>query len=198
MSDGEKSEENAHDEDVGSTTNGTNQSDRPPVPESPEMIAETDDHVLALEDLRYPEFEFDSGSIAADGSFDLWAELDRERMHDWLTNLADGLVSHDIAVETADKRVTLGVAPEGINCSFDPGTENTGSVTFTIELSGKAMTVQNADDPKVGARGGRGFIPKAMLTEADGPYRCYNWIEDPTADVEVENDDQQDADDGIQ
>lgn len=53
---------------------------------------------------------------------------------------------------------------------------------MTFRLRAKALVVADPDDPKVGARGGRGFVPLAMLT-GDGDvegFRCYNWMDGPT------------------
>lgn len=155
---------------------------RPDVPEDAESAVEADDHALPLDDLQYPEFAVEGGSVDADGGFDLSADLDREAMRAWLTDLADGLTSHDVGVEGEDRRVILGVAPEAGELSFDPGADHTGEFEVTFRLRAKAMTVQDADDPKVGARGGKGFVPLAMLDPERDPeeFRCYNWISDPT------------------
>ena len=153
----------------------------PEVPEDPEAAVAEDDHALPLEDLQYPTFEFEEGSVDDDGSFDLERDLDREEMREWLEEFAGGLQSHDVAVEGPDGRVILGVAPEGTEMRFDPGENHVGEFEVTLKLRAKAMVVNDPDDPKVGARGGKGFIPLAMLTDdEDKPYRCYNWIEDPT------------------
>ncbi|USZ69449.1 hypothetical protein NGM10_06865 [Halorussus salilacus] len=144
---------------------------------------DADDHALPPEDLRYPEYVFEKGDIADDGSFDLSADLDRGQLREWVEDLAGGLASHDVAVESPDGYVTLGVAPEGVSLSFDPEEGGVGDFEFTVEMRAKAMFV--ADDPdgeKVGARGGKGFVPIEMLTgeaEAD-EFRCYNWVDDPT------------------
>lgn len=141
-----------------------------------------DDHALPPEDLQYPEYVFESGEIADDGSFDLDADLDREELREWVEDLAGGLASHDIAVESPEGYVTLGVAPEGVSMSFDPDGSGVGDFEFTVEMRAKSMFV--ADDPdgeKVGARGGTGFVPIEALTEGDSEtFRCYNWIDEPT------------------
>jgi hypothetical protein len=142
-----------------------------------------DDHALPPEDLRYPEFVFEVGDIADDGSFDLDADLDREELREWVEDLAGGLASHDIAVESPEGYVTLGVAPDGAEMSFDPDESGVGDFEVTFEMRAKAMFV--ADDPdgeKVGARSGKGFVPIEMLTGEDesNEFRCYNWIDDPT------------------
>lgn len=163
---------------------GESTDDRPPVPESAEAAVADDDHALPLEDLVYPTLELPDGSVGDDGSVEGTADLDREEMGEWLEDLAGGLTSHDVAVAAPDGRVTFGVAPQGVDVSFDPGEDGVGDLEVTFRLSAKPMTVQDPDDPAVGARGGRGFIPLAMLTEDADPssYRCYNWVEDPTRD----------------
>ncbi|MFC7081557.1 hypothetical protein [Halorussus caseinilyticus] len=144
--------------------------------------SDSEDHGLPPEDLQYPEFVFEEGEIADDGSFELDADLDRDELRAWVEDLAGGLASHDIAVESPDGYVTLGVAPEGASMSFDPDESGVGEFAVTVEMRAKAMFV--ADDPegeKVGARGGKGFVPIEALTgESDDEYRCYNWIDDPT------------------
>lgn len=139
------------------------------------------DHALARSDPQYPEFTFEEGTIEADGGFDLRRELDREEMRAWLSDVTGALESHDFGVEAPDRRVTLGVAPKAAVFSFDPDENHSGELEVTFQLRAKVMVVNESDDPKVGARGGKGFIPLAMLTdEDDREYRCYNWIEDPT------------------
>jgi hypothetical protein len=147
------------------------------------MSDEDADHGLPPEDLQYPEFVFEDGGIAEDGSFELAADLDREELREWVEDLAGGLASHDIAVESPDGYVTLGVAPEGAEMRFDPDESGVGEFEFTVGMRAKAMFV--ADDPegeKVGARGGKGFVPIEALTgEGESEeFRCYNWIDDPT------------------
>ena len=137
---------------------------------------------LDPEDLQYPEFVFEDGEISEEGAFDLERTLDREEMQAWLEDLAGGLASHDIAVESPDGYVTFGVAPEAIELAFDPEEDLVGDLEFTVRMKAKPMFV--ADDPdgeKVGARGGKGFVPIEMLTEDRETYRCYNWIEDPSS-----------------
>lgn len=156
--------------------------DLPDVPESADAAVAADDHALPLDDLVYPEFTFDGGTVSPDGSFDLATEVDREEMVEWIESFAGGLKSHDVAVESTDGRVTLGVAPAGVEMTFDPDENHIGEFEVTFRLRAKAMVVNDADDPKVGARGGVGFIPAAMLAEDRDPdeFRCYNWIDDPT------------------
>ncbi|PSP79551.1 hypothetical protein BRC81_04895 [Halobacteriales archaeon QS_1_68_20] len=162
---------------TGETSDGL-----PDVPEDPEAAVEADEHALALSDLQYPEFTFEEGSVDDDGGFDLAADLDRGEMQELLGDLAGGLVSHDVGVEGPDGRVTLGVAPEGAEMRFSPDEDHTGEFEVTVRLRAKAMTVADPDDPKVGARGGKGFVPVEMLTGDADPadFRCYNWIDDPT------------------
>lgn len=168
--------------DDGAAPDGTDdRPDLPEVPEDPDAAVAEDDHVLPLEGLQYPTFEFEEGTVDEDGRFDLERDLDREEMREWLEELAGGLRSHDVAVEGPDGRVTLGVAPEGAEMQFDPGETHVGEFEVTLKLRAKAMVVNDSDDPKVGARGGKGFVPLAMLTaDQDQPFRCYNWIQDPT------------------
>ena len=165
--------------DEGGASGGP--ADLPDVPESADAAVAADDHALALEDLRYPTLELDEGTVEADGTAAGQAELDREVMATWLEDLAGGLVSHDVAIEAPDGRVTLGVAPAGADVSFDPGEDGVGDFEVTFRLRAKAMTVADPDQPEVGARGGKGFVPLAMLTgERDpGEFRCYNWVDDP-------------------
>lgn len=142
-----------------------------------------DDHALDLDDLQYPEFVFEGGDIGARGGFDLSRDCSREELQSLLRDLAGGLSSHDVAVESPDGHVRLGVAPQGVSMRFDPDEEFTGEFEVTVRLRAKAMFVN--DDPsktKVGARGGRGFVPVEMLTSDRDPseFRCYNWIDDPT------------------
>ena len=141
------------------------------------------DHGLPPEDLQYPEFVFESGDIDDRGGFDLRADLDREELRAWLSDLAGGLASHDVAVQSPDGYVTLGVAPEEMAMRFDPDEDCVGEFEVTVKMRAKSMFV--ADDPdgeKVGARGGKGFVPVEMLdSDADAEeFRCYNWIDDPT------------------
>ncbi|WP_115863124.1 hypothetical protein [Halorussus litoreus] len=146
--------------------------------------ADSDDPAIAPEGLQYPEFVFGEGEIADDGSFELDADLDREELREWVEDLAGGLGSHDVAVESPDGYVTLGVAPEGVRMEFDPDESGVGEFEFTVEMRAKAMFVaSDPDGEKVGARGGTGFVPIEMLTGEDGDaeeFRCYNWIDEPT------------------
>lgn len=168
----------------GEATSGGGHSeawDSSDVPSGPEAVTD-DEHVLPLEDLQYPTLVMETGTVGDDGSVRGECELDREAMAAWLEDLVGGLASHDVAVEAPDGRVTLGVAPEGADVSFDPGEDGVGDLAVTFRLRAKAMVVNDAGDPKVGARGGKGFVPLAMLTDDADPaeYRCYNWLDGPT------------------
>ncbi|WP_458186123.1 hypothetical protein [Haladaptatus sp. NG-WS-4] len=144
-----------------------------------EESSDDGDHALPLEDLQYPEFVFEEGDIDADGSFDLETDLGREEMADWLSDLAGGMASHDVAVESPDGYVTFGVGASGVRMSFDPGEDGVGDFEVTFELRAKPMFVaDDPDEPKVGARGGTGFVPIEMLTTDRETFRCYNWMGD--------------------
>lgn len=137
-------------------------------------------HALPPEKLVYPTFEFEAGDVDEDGGFDLSQRIDREEMISWLEELAGGMQSHDVAVESPDGHVRFGVGAEDVAMSFDPDEDHRGELEVTFTLKARAMFV--ADDPSkpdVGARGGRGFIPLSMLTSDRETFRCYNWIEDP-------------------
>jgi hypothetical protein len=151
-----------------------------PDPDDIETILEEDDHVLDPEDLQYPEFVFDEGEISDRGGFNLHTKLSYGKMTEMLEDLSNGLTTHDIAVETPDGHVTFGVGPKDVRMQFDPDERFQGEFKITFTLNAKAMFV--ADDPtktKAGARGGKGFIPLAMLTSDREIFRCYNWIDDP-------------------
>lgn len=138
-------------------------------------------HALPPEDLQYPEFVFDEGEVGDRGGFDLQRSLSREELVAWLEDLAGGLRSHDVAVESPDGHVRFGVGSGDVAVSFDPDDEFRGDLEFTVRLDARAMFV--ADDPdaeKVGARGGKGFVPLEQVTDEADDYRCYNWIDDPT------------------
>lgn len=141
-----------------------------------------DHHALPLEDLQYPEFSFDEGCVDEDGGFNLERDLSPEEMSEWLDELSGGIASHDVAVEGPDGRVTMGVRPKAAAMRFDPGDDHLGEFEVTLRFDARAMVVNDPDDPKVGARGGRGFVPLSMLTGDDDPetFRCYNWIDDPS------------------
>lgn len=141
---------------------------------------EPDPDAMDHDELVYPTFAFEDGDVAADGTFDLDRDLDRDGMREWLAELAGGLGTHDVAVESPDGHVRLGVGAGSVEMAFDPDDDHRGELEVTLRLPAKAMFV--ADDPEkpaVGARGGRGFVPVEMLTEDREEYRCYNWIDDP-------------------
>lgn len=144
---------------------------------------EPSDDALPSDHLRYPEFAVGDG-VAADGSVAAERDLTREELCAWLSDLGDGVVSHDVAVEGDDHRATFGVAPDGVAVSFEPDENYRGTLEFTFRFRARAMDVADADAPKVGARGGRGFIPFAMLAEDADPakFRCYNWASFPVPD----------------
>ena len=146
-----------------------------------EEIPEGDDpgHALDEEDLNYPTFEFEEGSVDEDGSFDLSRGTNYDEMGAIAEGLAGALASHDLGVETPDGFLTLGVGPQEVEASFDPDENHRGELEITFRLSAKAMYVADGDEPTVGARGGKGFVPVSMLTSDDDLYRCYNWIDDP-------------------
>jgi hypothetical protein len=48
----------------------------------------------------------------------------------------------------------------------------------TVRLDAKVMKVTDPDVPKVGARGGCGFVPFDHLTTDGEQFRCYSWIDD--------------------
>ncbi|WP_323676490.1 hypothetical protein [Halorubellus sp. PRR65] len=141
---------------------------------------EPGDHALPPDDLVYPTFAFDDGSVDADGAFDLSRDVDRETLSSWLSDLAGAMASHDVAVESPDGHVRFGVGAKDVAMSFDPDDDHSGDLEVTVTLNAKAMFV--ADDPEkpaVGARGGRGFVPIEALTTDREEFRCYNWIDDP-------------------
>lgn len=148
---------------------------------SAENDTEASEHALPEEKLKYPEFVFEDGAVGDNGSFALSQNLSREEMAEWLRDLAAGLESHDVAVESPDGHVTFGVGAGDVSMEFDPDENYRGTLSVTFDLKSKAMFV--ADDPtkqKAGARGGKGFIPLSMLTSDQETFRCYNWIDDPS------------------
>lgn len=156
-----------------------------PDPESPPDF-DADPHVLPTEDLVYPTFEFDSGTLSPETGFDLERSLDRDEMGSWLDSLSGALESHDLAVEGENLRATFGVAPDDVQLSFDPDDDHRGSLSVTLTFDAKVMRYEDADERPRGSRGGRGFIPIEMLTGDRDPddFRCYNWVDDPTIDAE--------------
>jgi hypothetical protein len=136
-------------------------------------------HVLPDDDLDYPTLAFESGEVEPDGSFDLAQEMDREEMRDWADGLAGALGSHDLGVSTPDGFVTFGVAPEGVETTFEADEDHRGTLEVTFRLSGKAMFVADGSETVVGSRGDTGFVPLSMLSDDRDLYRCYSWIDDP-------------------
>jgi hypothetical protein len=146
-----------------------------------EDIPEGDDadHGLPEDELNYPTLEFEDGRVETDGSFDLSRATDYDEMGEWATALAGALGSHDLGVSTPDGFVTFGVAPQGVDASFEPSENHRGELELTFRLSAKAMFVADDEDEVVGARGDTGFVPLSMLTDDEELFRCYNWIDDP-------------------
>ena len=152
--------------------------DVPDTPPDPEETA----HVVPDEDLRYPEFTFEEGSMAPNGAFDLERSLDREGMREWLDELRGGLGSHDVGVSTASDAAIFGVGAGDVSVSFEPDEDHRGRLEFTFSVDAKLMTFSDdPDERRAGSRGGEGFIPLEMLTSdrEPGSFRCYNWIDDP-------------------
>lgn len=142
---------------------------------------ESSEHALPDEKLTYPTFSFEDGTIDENGGFDLEQAIDREEMIDWLRELASGLESHDVGVESSDKHVRFGVGSKGVEMSFEPDENHRGEFAVTFRLNSRAIFVADDLEKKdVGARGGVGFVPLSMLTTDRETFRCYNWIEDPT------------------
>jgi hypothetical protein len=142
-----------------------------------------DPNALPREDLVYPEFDCSdaAGGVDADGGFDLERPIDAETAREWLTELAGGVASHDVAVEGPDGCVTLGVKPRDVALSFDADADHRGTFEVSFQFDAKAMVVGDPDDARVGARGGTGFVPVEQLTaDDDEPFRCYSWVDDPT------------------
>lgn len=144
-------------------------------------IPEGDDpgHALSTEELNYPTFEFDDGSIDSDGSFDLSRGTNYDEMAELAEDLAGALASHDLGVSTPAGFLTLGVGPKEVEAAFEPGENHRGELEITFRLSAKAMFVADDDETAVGSRGGKGFVPVSMLTGDRELHRCYNWIDDP-------------------
>lgn len=150
---------------------------------------EEGDHVLPPEDLTYPTLSFDEGSVSPETGIDLEAELDRTGVQSVLRDLDDALTSHDLCIEGPDRRAIFGLGPGDVSVHFEPDADQVGRLSIQIDLRAKALTYAESDTPHVGARGGVGFIPKAMLTGEVDPdsARCYNWIDDPTAHLDSES-----------
>jgi len=152
--------------------------------ESPDPDA--DEHILPPEELRYPSIEFESGQVDPTTGIDLSVGLDRSGLQAFLRDLDDALSSHDLCLVGPDRRVTFGLGTGSVDVTFDPDEDHLGTLEFTIKLRAKALEYAERDTREVGARGGLGFIPRAMLTgDIDpGEARCYNWIDDPTLGLE--------------
>lgn len=154
------------------------------------------ENALSAEDLQYPEFDAGDG-VGPDGSLAFSRDLDRDGMATWLEDLAGGLASHDLAFDGDTYRAAFGVAPDGVDVRFEPDDDHRGTIELTLRLDAMVMDVADADLPKVGARGGRGFIPLAMLTDdPDRTYHCYNWIDNPLAGIDGDGDAAADGRDG--
>lgn len=151
-----------------------------PDPDDPPDL-ESDPHVLPADDLVYPTFQFDTGTISPEEGFSLSQDLDRDELVEWLDSLAGANVSHDLAVEGENLRPIFGIAPADVELSFEPDGDQTGTLSVTFNLKAKVMRYESADERPRGARGNRGFIPIEMLTgdRDPGEFRCYNWIDDP-------------------
>lgn len=157
-----------------------------PDPDSPPDF-EDDDHVLSVDELAYPTFEF-GGELSQEEGFDLRRERDREELEAWLEELSGALTSHDLAVEGDDLRAIFGVRPDDVRMQFEPDEDHRGELTVTLSLDAKVMRYERTDEQAAGNRGGRGFIPMAMLEEGRdaSEFRCYNWVDDPTVDTDAD------------
>jgi hypothetical protein len=163
------------------TSAETDESSEQPPDDATDESGGEESHALTPENLQYPEFVFDEGEVRERGGFDFQQSLSREELVAWLEDLAGGLRSHDVAVESPDGHVRFGVGSGDVAVSFDPDDEFRGDLELTVRLDARVMFV--GDDPdaeKVGARGGKGFVPVEQLTDESDDYRCYDWIDDPT------------------
>lgn len=144
-------------------------------------LPEADDpgHALPEADLQYPTISIDEGEIDPDGSFDLSTETDRDEMREVAEAIAGALASHDLGIETDDGTTTLGVGPQEVDLSFDPDESHRGELEISFRLPAKAMFVDDGSGETVGSRGDAGFVPESMLTDNDGRFRCYSWVDDP-------------------
>ena len=150
------------------------------VPVSP-PDPETDDHVLPLDDLRYPDLTFDDEGLDPRCGFSLFRTLDREGIEEWLDDLSGALRSHDLGITATDGHVVFGIAPEGVELTYEPEDEGerTGELELSVRMRAKVMVCSDDPEEKTGARTGSGFIPLGMVTDPDSKYRCYNWIDNP-------------------
>ena len=140
------------------------------------------DHMLPAGELNYPTLVFEEGTVSPATGIKLRESLDRPGIKQVLEDLGSALTSHDLCVEGPDRRAIFGIGPGDVSISFEPDEDHLGTLSISIDLKAKALTYADADARHVGARGGCGFIPKAMLTgdiDAEAA-RCYNWIDDPT------------------
>lgn len=144
-------------------------------------LPEADDpgHALPETDLQYPTITVEEGRIESDGSFDLSTETDRDEMREIAEAIAGALASHDLGVEADEGVTTLGVGPRAVELSFDPDESHRGELEISFSLSAKAMFVDDGTGETVGSRGDAGFVPESMLTDDDGRFRCYSWVENP-------------------
>ena len=177
-------------DDVDGTPARSAVSDALGVPDAP-PDPETDDHVLPDEKLRYPTLSFEEGSVDPENGLGLAADLDRESARKLLDDLAGALASHDLVVEGPDTRATFGVGVDRVEAEFTPDDDGRGEIEVTFTMPAKVLDYAPADADFVGARGGTGFIPRAMLTDNRPPesFRCYNWIDEPEAGVDAASDD---------
>lgn len=154
---------------------------------SEQPTSEDDDHILPLDDLCYPTLTFEDGHISPTRGIHLEDSFDREGVQSILRDLDGALTSHDLCIADGDRRVIFGIGPGDVTVDFTPDKNHLGRLEFTISLRAKALTYADEDTPEVGARGGKGFIPKAMLTGdiEPGKARCYNWIDDPVEGLEL-------------
>ncbi|MFC7175588.1 hypothetical protein [Halosegnis marinus] len=145
------------------------------------MSDDTDGHGGHGGDLRYPTLDTEDG-VGADGTLDATVPLDGERAAAWLRDLADAVESHDLGVAGDSYRGIYGIGPREATLAFDPDADHRGELSVTVRFAARTMTVEDADTDPVGARGGRGFVPLAMLTgdRDPGEFRCYNWVAEPT------------------
>ena len=166
------------------------------VPEEPPDPAETD-HVLAPEDLCYPTVSIPDGRVSPEGVSG-HRDLDAQAMVDLLEALSGAVTSHDLAVEGPDRRATFGIAPAAVDLSFDPDEDHRGRLELTLSFEAKVLNYEHASARPTGARGGRGFIPLEMLATDRDPaaFRCYNWIDDPTAGLGQSDRQSMDRDEG--
>lgn len=138
-----------------------------------------DGHALSEADLQYPTIEFEEGTVESDGALDLSKPTDREAMSVVADAVAGALSSHDLGVSTPDGSTTFGIGPRRVELSFEPDENHRGELAITFRLSAKSMVVDDGTGEPVGARGDAGFVPVSMLTDDDGSFRCYSWIDDP-------------------